>query len=499
MRDWHAPPERAPSVVREDRPFATRVIAFIALVLAAVGGLAMVLAAYGRPYLIGPEWGFVWFTIGVAGLIYHAFRDGDLQYRRTYGMLGFVLIVMAATLHVWPLGTDRGRYFLPIGVPCLTLALVFLAAVVRHETEPFWTTLITRAFALVGGIMLLAGFIVSNLTQDFVTGEGTLLILLGLCYLAGFIRLRDPNSDAGYWTAFGLGVVGAIVFLIALARSILPSAPGESYLVPDGLLLMGLGLVYVVYALAVCSDNPVVVMTRRELAAYFYSPIAYLVILGLSLIGWLMFGTFVTQLQQGRGMQEPIVAHYIIHFIPVACLIFVVPVLTMRLISEEKRSGTLEVLLTAPVGEAAIVLSKFFASFIFFMLALAPWGLYLVALRAVGKEAFDYRPMLSFFIALGFTGGGFLALGIFFSSITRNQIISAVLTFAMLMGLTVVFWEAHTASAPWRDILSYISYLDLWIMSLEGQFAPRFLLFHLSVAVFFLYLTTKVLEARKWT
>jgi hypothetical protein len=91
-------------------------------------------------------------------------------------------------------------------------------------------------------------------------------------------------------------------------------------------------------------------------------------------------------------------------------------------------------------------------------------------------------------------------LGLFFSSITRNQIISAVLTFAAILGLTAVFWWGmETTVSPWREIFNYVSYLDLWLNALEGNFAPRFLLFHLSVAVFFLFLTVKVLEARKWT
>jgi ABC-2 type transport system permease protein len=493
LKDWQPLPERAPSVIRSDRPLIVRLIAFAALMALAIGGLAMVLAAYGRPYLIGAEWGFIWFSIGLAGLVFHAFSDRDVQYRRTYGMLGTVLVLMGAILRVWPF-KDMGLYFLTYGVPCLSLGLIFLVAVVRYESDAFWKKFITRLFGIVGTLMAGAGFLFGTLRQNYLPGEGVLLILVGLCYLAAFISRQEPGTQKGYWTGVALGAVGLAAFAIALLRSIW----GQSYLVPDGLLLMGLGLVYIVFALGICSDNVVVVLTRRELAAFFYSPIAYLVILGLSLVGWLMFGLFVGMLHE-RAVMEPIVARYIIHFIPVVCLIFVVPVLTMRLLSEEKRSGTLEVLLTAPVGEGSIVLSKFIASFFFFMLAMTPWGLYLVALRAIGKEPFDYRPMLSFTIAFAFSGAGFLALGLFFSSITRNQIIAAVLTFATLMGLTVVFWQTQTATPPWSDILSYISYLDLWIMSLEGQFAPRFLLFHLSLAVFFLYLTTKVLDARKWT
>jgi ABC-type transport system involved in multi-copper enzyme maturation permease subunit len=149
-----------------------------------------------------------------------------------------------------------------------------------------------------------------------------------------------------------------------------------------------------------CSDRPLIVLTRRELGAFFYSPIAYMVIIGLTLVGWFMFASFVDQLARAGQVMEPIVARYILHFIPVICLIFVVPVVTMRLLSEEKRSGTLEVLLTAPVNEVSVVLSKFVAALIFYTIALAPWWLFLVALRVFGKQPFAYRPMLSFLIAL---------------------------------------------------------------------------------------------------
>ena len=521
LTGWQSLPERAPSLIRADKPLVLRLVAFAALVLTAVGGLAMILPSFNRPYLIGPYWGFFWFSIGVAGLIYHALADREIQYRRTYGVLGLLLLFVAFILKFWPparnlpdeVRVPMGRFFLPYGVPCLGLSLIFLLAVVRHETDEFWRKLILRVLGVAGGIMVVAGFFFSNVTIDFgflqnrsssdyLQGEGIIFMFLGLFYLAGFIAMQEPGSLLGFRSGLAMGGIGLAAFLLALWRSIYPSImqlpPDQAYLVPEGLLLMGLGLLYFFFGLGVCCDWIPIVMTRRELAAFFYSPIAYLVILGMTLIGGLMFFLFLRPLTQSP-MQEPIVRHYIIHIIPVICLIVVPPVLTMRLLSEEKRSGTLEVLLTAPVSEVYVVLSKFFACFLFFLISLVPWGLYLVALRAVGKEAFDYRPMLAFFIALGFSGAGFLAIGLFFSSITKNQIIAAVLTFAIVIALTFAFYMTRDLPAPWNDIFSYISYLDLWLDSMEGQFTPRLLLFHLSVTVFFLYLTTKVLEARKWT
>src|SRR5260370_40137114 len=100
---------------------------------------------------------------------------------------------------------------------------------------------------------------------------------------------------------------------------------------------------------------------------------------------------------------EPIVQHYVFGFIPVVLLIFMVPILTMRLLSEEKRTGTLEVLLTVPVNETTVVMSKFLAALIFFLLAWLPWGLFLIALRIQDGKPFDFLPLLSFLLALTFS------------------------------------------------------------------------------------------------
>jgi ABC-type transport system involved in multi-copper enzyme maturation permease subunit len=236
---------------------------------------------------------------------------------------------------------------------------------------------------------------------------------------------------------------------------------------------------------------------------------AYIILVGLTVVGWLQFWIFVGQVADasegspfgGGTMWEPIIQYYILSIFPVISVIVAVPVLTMRLFSEEQRTGTLEVLMTAPVNEWPVVLSKFLAAFRFFLLAFYPWGLFLIALRVEGGEEFDYRPLLSFFIALAVTGAGFIAMGVFFSSLTRNQVAAAILTFMAMMVLTGVYWikSRLPQEGTWNNVLTYGSYIDLWIQSVRGMLAPRYLLFHLSAAVFWLFLTKKVLEARKWS
>jgi ABC-type transport system involved in multi-copper enzyme maturation permease subunit len=198
---------------------------------------------------------------------------------------------------------------------------------------------------------------------------------------------------------------------------------------------------------------------------------------------------------------EPIVREYVWSWIPIFANMLLVPLLTMRLLSEERRSGTLEVLLTAPVDEAQVVLSKFFAAVIMYLVAWLPFSLLLTALPLGGGPPFDYRPLLSFFVGLLVTGAGFVGMGLFFSSLTRNQIAAAVLSFAGMMGLTAVYVVRHNFVTPeggWDVFWGHMSYLDVWTGTLEGKVIVRNLLFFLSMAILWPFLTVKVLEARKW-
>src|SRR5262245_16332555 len=125
-KNWPTLPERAPSIVRADEPTAGRVIALISLLLVAMGALAMIAPAVRWRYFIGPGPGFFFAALGIVGLFFHAFNERDQQFRRMYGVLGFLLFAVGALLRVDPFGAVMGGRFLPFGVPCLGLALVFL-------------------------------------------------------------------------------------------------------------------------------------------------------------------------------------------------------------------------------------------------------------------------------------------------------------------------------------------------------------------------------------
>jgi ABC-2 type transport system permease protein len=306
-------------------------------------------------------------------------------------------------------------------------------------------------------------------------------------------------------------VAGALSFVITLVRVAAPALFGggeagtTTFLVPSGLILLLAGLIYMGISMAICSDRPLIVLVRRELASFFYSPMAYLVLLAMLLVSWINFFVFIQNVLYSRInpqalIFEPIVYHYVLGFFALIAQLAVVPVLTMRLMSEEKRSGTLEMLLTAPVNEGTVVLSKFLAAWIFYLLTWVPTWLFLVGLRGMGADEFDYRPLFSFFFALSGSGAGFIAMGLFFSTITRNQIIAAVFSFLGMSLLLLTALLNRMVEGVWGDVFYYASFYDLWRSALEGGvLAPRYLVFHLSVAVFFLFLSVKVLEARKWS
>src|SRR5262249_2206105 len=124
------------------------------------------------------------------------------------------------------------------------------------------------------------------------------------------------------------------------------------------------------------------------------------------------------------------------------------------------------------------------------LLLWTPWWLFLVALRVGGGE-FDYRSIFSFVVAMSVTGAGFVAMGLFFSSLTSNQVAAAVLTFAMmivLLGVYLIRGEKleDDPNSPWLVIVSHIDYVEMWRQATRGLLLPRQLLFHASAAIIWL-------------
>jgi ABC-type transport system involved in multi-copper enzyme maturation permease subunit len=522
---WQTPVEVAPSALEDTAPVVARYVGAFGLALVVLGGVSLATYLTGRPSFITPGWGTFLLSLGIGGLLFHAANEPELQIRRVYMGLGFLLLAAGALLSLVPYrlaGTDAaavGALFLPAGPLALVLGLFFTMGFVRNETEAPLRDLAVHVIGAVGAVATLVGFIGGTIEPRFLIPYGVVLIPLGFVFVWAFLSLRGIVNEWGYLAAWAVGIIGAVFFLIALGRSVLPPllerikvlhAGTAPYTMPNGLLLMIGGLLYVALALAYVSDRQFVVLTRRELGSLFFSPLAYFMLVGYTLLGWQIFGNFVygslwqEDLTGGPGGPrtevEPIVINYILAWFPVICVLVLVPLLTMRLLSEEQRTGTLEMTLTAPVDETVVVASKFLAALIFFLLVWMPWGVFLISLRVAGGTPFDYRPVLAFGLALVLTGSAFVSMGLFFSSLTRNQVAAAVLTFVgMFLLLYVYFLKGKVAeTSPWRTVLAHVSYVDLWQDVLQGKLPTRDIILWPSAALLWLFLTVKVLESRKW-
>jgi ABC-type transport system involved in multi-copper enzyme maturation permease subunit len=499
--------ELAPSAVRADEPNFARIIGMVALCAVVVGSAVIAMNWYAevkklQPRLI-PSWaGWVAAIFGIGGLLFHAARDADVQIRRTYGAAGALLVLLAIVFCFVPSDGQVGAWFLPIATPAFLLGLFFLLPFARHEDDPFWRRNLVIGVTVVGAAMALTGLIGGEITGAFLLPNGAVAAFVGWIYLWAAIGLLGTDGELGYRLALGLGVLGVLVIIAAAIRSI----AGTHFFVPSGLVLIGIGVLYAILSVGICSERQVVVLARRELAAFFYSPIAYLVLFGMVVVCWINYFFFAVFLQeqalQQQGVSEPILRDYvgpgIISFIAVP---FIVPVLTMRLLSEEQRTGTIEVMLTAPVNEPAVVLSKFLAGLIFFLLVCLPVGLFLIPLRAEGGKPFDVLPLASFVLAVICSGAAFVAMGLFFSSLTRNQIVAAVLTFMAMIALLAFYVVGQAPTVFGTNLAAVVrplSYVNFWTDSLGGKLLLRDVVGQLSMAIFWLFLTAKVLESRKW-
>jgi ABC-2 type transport system permease protein len=242
----------------------------------------------------------------------------------------------------------------------------------------------------------------------------------------------------------------------------------------------------------------------RELGAYFLGPMAYLVLLAFQVIAFLNFWELVDTLSQPQrefsSLRDPMTTYIAGSPGFWIAILVAIPALTMRLLAEERRSGTIETLLTLPVTEAQVVLAKWLAGVVMFGALLVPFALYLPFLYYQARFYFDVGPVLALGLGLTTVGMMFVAIGLFFSSLTRNQIVAAIWTFVVLFLMIVmvplVYLFAVRQHAGWAEGVRFSAVL-YQVQGLGlGQLDLRYLALHLSVCALMLYLTAKVLEVR---
>ncbi len=237
---------------------------------------------------------------------------------------------------------------------------------------------------------------------------------------------------------------------------------------------------------------------RRELKAYFYSPLAYIILTFFLLVQGYYFSLIVSYLADPRfPAGQPLQLFFGQTIFTWLVLIFAGTFLTMRLISEELRNGTIETLMTAPVSETQVVLGKYFAALIFYLFLWAPTLIYVAIIRVFTPV--DWGPIASSYIGIVGIGALFLAVGIFASATSKNQIVSAIVTFFFLMVLFSIGLMENLANSDVTKKL--FGYLNLWTHMddfAKGIVDSRRLVYYATASALFLFLTTRALAAKKW-
>ena len=246
---------------------------------------------------------------------------------------------------------------------------------------------------------------------------------------------------------------------------------------------------------------------RKETANFFVSPIAYAVIAIFLLVSGFFFWANVSfmSLVSLQAANNPMIAERInltdVVIRPLVqnmsiVLLFVMPLLTMRLFSEEKKSGTIELLLTYPVTDLAILFGKFLASALLLFVMLAGTLPFVVLLFGIGDP--DPGTLLSGYLGLLLMGAAFMALGIFISSLTENQIIAAAVSFGSALLFWVLSWSSTLSGEKVGAVLKQLSILEHLESFNKGILALSDLSFFVLFIAFFLFLTLRSLETNRW-
>lgn len=238
--------------------------------------------------------------------------------------------------------------------------------------------------------------------------------------------------------------------------------------------------------------SKVFTLTGRELAATFYSPIAYVIaFIFLSVTGYFFMSTTLVPGNEA-SLRSLFTAM-------ARVLVFAIPLLTMRVLAEEFASMTIEPLLTAPVGDAQVVLGKFLGVWLFYVALLATTLLHLVLVGVMALERPEMGVLLFGYLGMLLLGGLYVAVGVFASSLTRHQLLAAVIGTAILFATTfLVDYLGYHFGGQMRNVLGYINVLGHFDDFSKGMFDTKGLVFFASGTLFFLFLTVKVLESRRW-
>jgi ABC-2 type transport system permease protein len=251
------------------------------------------------------------------------------------------------------------------------------------------------------------------------------------------------------------------------------------------------------------------VIAGKELEGYFVQPVAYVVLTVFLLLGgWFFFALLrqfdeMVQLVQMMGNPQTLeqmnlntrVIDPLLHDLSIV-LVIVMPALTMRIFAEEKRAGTYELLLTAPVRTGEIVAGKFIAAAVFTLIMISLAWIFPMILLIFGDP--EVGVMFAGYLGLALLAITFVAVGLFTSSLTQNQIIAAISSFGLLILLFVISWPAEAGGGVVWSLLKYLSLPEHFSTMTRGVIDTSDIVFFLSVILVALFLTQRSVESARW-
>ena len=249
----------------------------------------------------------------------------------------------------------------------------------------------------------------------------------------------------------------------------------------------------------------ILAIAQKELKSYFASPIAYIIIGFFALVfGWFYVVSLTFFMQASMQMGMPGAGQINVNNMAIRPLLqnvavvalFVLPLITMRTYAEEKRTGTIELLLTSPVTDAQIILGKFFGAVSLYGLMLAVTLVHIGILFVYGNP--EWKPIVSGYLGLLLMGASFLSIGLLISSLTRNQIVAGMVSFAVLLLLWTVDWMADSAGPGLQAVLRALSITGHFDDFAKGVISLSNIAYYLSFITFGLFLTAKSVDTERW-
>lgn len=245
--------------------------------------------------------------------------------------------------------------------------------------------------------------------------------------------------------------------------------------------------------------NGLLAITGRELRSYFFSPLGWVVATGFLFFQGIGFITILSYLNDPRtpAGTTPLDFFFGETLFFWLGMLFVAPVITMRLLAEEHKSGTIEVLRTSPVTSTQIVLGKYFGALAFYAFLWLPTVAYVVLVDRYIDV--DWGPIGASYLGIFGLGALFLAAGLFASAMTRNQIVAAVLAFALLFVLFIPSFLDMLVNSPLlKEVVGYTNLYQHMDDFSRGVVDTRPLVFYITASALFLFLATRALETRTW-